>query len=229
MSFGLPVFNMVGLPDSSVRESRDRVRSVILNSGFEFSGTDSRSILPLPTFVSVAHRSTCRSRSGCLLRVVSCRAASTPTCCCSGSCPSTERSSRPAAFFRWRWWRVCTGCVFWRHPTRLQRQPWSRDWIPVSSDHLPRWSPCLSGESLPNQPPSSLRSPGPQATDPIRICATSAASVLDVAPWRSPPPDATTSSSLARRTPQHPLRWPAGRRKDDDGSPAAWTSAAAQL
>ena len=36
VSFGLPAFNMVGLPDSSVRESRDRVRSAIRNSGFEF-------------------------------------------------------------------------------------------------------------------------------------------------------------------------------------------------
>src|SRR5919106_1100485 len=36
VSFGLPAFNMVGLPDASVRESRDRVRSAIKNSGFEF-------------------------------------------------------------------------------------------------------------------------------------------------------------------------------------------------
>jgi len=36
VSFGLPTFGMVGLPDASVRESRDRVRSAIRNSGFEF-------------------------------------------------------------------------------------------------------------------------------------------------------------------------------------------------
>src|SRR5919108_2789304 len=36
VSFGLPSFTMVGLPDTSVRESRDRVRSAIKNSGFEF-------------------------------------------------------------------------------------------------------------------------------------------------------------------------------------------------
>jgi magnesium chelatase family protein len=36
VSFGMPKFNMVGLPDASVRESRDRVRSAIRNSGFEF-------------------------------------------------------------------------------------------------------------------------------------------------------------------------------------------------
>ncbi len=36
VSFGMPVFTMVGLPDASVRESRDRVRSAIRNSGYEF-------------------------------------------------------------------------------------------------------------------------------------------------------------------------------------------------
>ncbi len=36
VSLGLPVFTMVGLPDTSVRESRDRVRTAIRNSGFEF-------------------------------------------------------------------------------------------------------------------------------------------------------------------------------------------------
>ena len=36
VSYGLPAFTMVGLPDASVRESRDRIRSAIRNSGFEF-------------------------------------------------------------------------------------------------------------------------------------------------------------------------------------------------
>jgi magnesium chelatase family protein len=38
VSFGLPIFTMVGLPDTSVRESRDRVRTAIRNSGFDFPG-----------------------------------------------------------------------------------------------------------------------------------------------------------------------------------------------
>jgi magnesium chelatase family protein len=33
---GLPAFSLVGLPDAAVRESRERVRSALLNSGFEF-------------------------------------------------------------------------------------------------------------------------------------------------------------------------------------------------
>jgi magnesium chelatase family protein len=36
---GLPAFTLVGLGDAAVRESRDRIRSAILNSGFEFPRT----------------------------------------------------------------------------------------------------------------------------------------------------------------------------------------------
>ena len=36
MSNGLPCFDLVGLGDIAVKESRDRVRTAIKNSGFEF-------------------------------------------------------------------------------------------------------------------------------------------------------------------------------------------------
>lgn len=36
LSGGLPVFNMVGLAESALRESKDRVRSAIMSSGFNF-------------------------------------------------------------------------------------------------------------------------------------------------------------------------------------------------
>ena len=35
-SNGLPSFDVVGLPDATVRESKERVRSAIKNSGFDF-------------------------------------------------------------------------------------------------------------------------------------------------------------------------------------------------
>nr|MCR4607762.1 ATP-binding protein [Oscillospiraceae bacterium] len=35
-SNGLPGFDIVGLPDAAVKESRERVRSAIKNSGFRF-------------------------------------------------------------------------------------------------------------------------------------------------------------------------------------------------
>ncbi len=36
LSNGLPVLNIVGLPEADVKESKDRVRSAIINGGFEF-------------------------------------------------------------------------------------------------------------------------------------------------------------------------------------------------
>ncbi|MEI6155354.1 MAG: magnesium chelatase domain-containing protein, partial [Deltaproteobacteria bacterium] len=36
ISFGLPAFNIVGLPETSVKESKERVRAAIKNAGFEF-------------------------------------------------------------------------------------------------------------------------------------------------------------------------------------------------
>jgi magnesium chelatase family protein len=39
VSNGLPTFGIVGLPNEEVRESKDRVRAAIKNSGFEYPGT----------------------------------------------------------------------------------------------------------------------------------------------------------------------------------------------
>jgi magnesium chelatase family protein len=39
VSFGLPGFTVVGLPDASVRESRDRIKTAVRNSGYEFPRT----------------------------------------------------------------------------------------------------------------------------------------------------------------------------------------------
>jgi len=36
LSRGLPAWNMVGLPEAAVREARERVRSAVVNAGFEF-------------------------------------------------------------------------------------------------------------------------------------------------------------------------------------------------
>ena len=36
LSGGLPAFQLVGLPEAAVRESKERVRSALLNLGFTF-------------------------------------------------------------------------------------------------------------------------------------------------------------------------------------------------
>ena len=36
LASGMPMFEIVGLPDASVKESRERVRAALKNSGFDF-------------------------------------------------------------------------------------------------------------------------------------------------------------------------------------------------
>ena len=92
---------MVGLPDASVRESRDRVRSAIRNSGFEFpphritvnlAPADVRKAgasFDLPIALGILAASG-RRRA----------AADRRPACCSASCRSTARFSRRAACCR---------------------------------------------------------------------------------------------------------------------------------
>jgi magnesium chelatase family protein len=39
IAFGMPAFTIVGLPEGAVKESKDRVKSAIKNSGYQFPGT----------------------------------------------------------------------------------------------------------------------------------------------------------------------------------------------
>jgi hypothetical protein len=45
---GIPHFTIVGLPDSAVKESRDRVRAAIKNSGLQFPNSSQESGQSLP-------------------------------------------------------------------------------------------------------------------------------------------------------------------------------------
>ena len=42
VSLGLPVFNIVGLPEIAVKESRERVKTAIKNSGYAFQWIESQ-------------------------------------------------------------------------------------------------------------------------------------------------------------------------------------------
>lgn len=69
ISNGLPGLTMVGLPETTVREARDRVRSAIINSGYTFPAKRSPSIWPLPICQkkagdTISHRSRASGRVG---------------------------------------------------------------------------------------------------------------------------------------------------------------------
>ena len=63
LSSGLPSMTIVGLPDTSISESRDRVRSAIANSGFDWPRGASRWVCRRRSSTSGAPASTWRSRS----------------------------------------------------------------------------------------------------------------------------------------------------------------------
>ena len=58
---GLPQFTVVGLPDVSIKESRERVRAAIKNSGLRFPPKRSRSTWLRPTFEKRGRHLICRS------------------------------------------------------------------------------------------------------------------------------------------------------------------------
>lgn len=60
VSGGLPAFSIVGLPDSAVRESADRVRAAIKNLGFRFPDRRITITLPPPMCAKPARYTTCR-------------------------------------------------------------------------------------------------------------------------------------------------------------------------
>lgn len=60
VSGGLPAFSIVGLPDSAVRESADRVRAAIKNLASAFRTGASPSTLPPPMCAKPARYTTCR-------------------------------------------------------------------------------------------------------------------------------------------------------------------------
>ena len=59
---GLPGFTVVGLADTAVRESKDRVRSALINGGFRIPQQRITVNLARPTCPRTAAASTCRSR-----------------------------------------------------------------------------------------------------------------------------------------------------------------------
>ena len=59
---GLPAFTIVGLADTEVRESRDRVRAALHNAGFDFPPDISPSILHPRIYPKSQGASICRLR-----------------------------------------------------------------------------------------------------------------------------------------------------------------------
>ena len=75
---GFGVTTIVGLPDSAVKESVDRIRSALSNSGFAAPRTRSTINLAPADVKKEGRRSTCRLRCACCWRTTN-SAATSPT------------------------------------------------------------------------------------------------------------------------------------------------------
>ena len=124
---GLPAFTIVGLGDRAVRESRERVRSAILNSGFEFPA---RRIT-----VNLAPAALRKEGPGFDLAI---------------ACGVLAAVGRAAGVRRWsaspssassRWAASCARvAVCSRWPRARSRQGWAASCCPPSTDGRRRWS-----------------------------------------------------------------------------------------
>ena len=63
ISNGLPNFDVVGLPDTAVKEARERVRAAVKNNGFRFPSSRVTVNLAPPTRKRPARSTICRSSS----------------------------------------------------------------------------------------------------------------------------------------------------------------------
>ena len=126
VSRGFPTFQLVGLPDTSIKESRDRVRAAMRNSGYEFPLAESPSTSRRAMCARPAPRSICPSRSACLPQQASSSGPTSPASSTSASCRSTDRSSRRAASCRSRRRRAATTLARCCCPSTISpKQPWS--------------------------------------------------------------------------------------------------------
>ncbi len=173
VSFGLPSFTMVGLPDASVRESRERVQLAIRNSGFEFpphritvnlAPADVRKAgasFDLPIALGILAASG-RRRA----------AATSPISSCSASCRSMDRFTPRAACCRSPPRRAATG---WPACCCRRRTPAKRRLSAASTCSRSRRSPTRS---------RALNEAGERRRCPIaasaRPCLASAADLADV-------------------------------------------------
>jgi predicted ATPase with chaperone activity len=117
---GLPQFSVVGLPDATVRESRDRVRSALKNTGFHFPAKRiTVNLAPADikkegAGLDLAIASAFWSRKKSLLL------SGLTVACSSVNCLSTDRSNRCLEHFQ-SVWPVATTASCYRH--RMDPKP----------------------------------------------------------------------------------------------------------
>ncbi len=171
---GLPAFSLVGLPDTEVREARDRVRAALQTSQFEFPQRRITVNLAPADLPKEGGRSIWRSRWAFLSPP-----ARSPAGCSTGwssaaSCRSMASCARCAACLPWRWPQGVRGAVsWWRRPTRPKRR-WR---VPRPCCRRPacvRWRRTSMATRRCRRPCSTIRPLPPRRARPtLPMCAGS--------------------------------------------------------
>ncbi len=151
---GLPGFSIVGLPDVSIRESRDRARRG-LSSGTTGRTTRSRSTSRRPATARPDPGSTSRSPSGCWSRRG--HRGRSAACRSSANSVSTARCDRcPGSR---RWWACSANATSWcPRPASSRRASRSRS-TSTPWGHCARWSPRSVRRRGPTTSPVPLTPP----------------------------------------------------------------------
>lgn len=98
---GLPAFDIVGLPDTAVRESKERVRTAIRNSGIQLRQEKVTINLARPASARTVPASTCQSPSASSQRTALCRRTQSRRRSLQQSSPWKGSAAQCMASCRW--------------------------------------------------------------------------------------------------------------------------------
>lgn len=121
---GLPSLTLVGLPETAVRESKDRVRSALLNAGFDFPARRITLNLAPADLPKDGGRFDLAIALGILAASGQLPAPPSTAWSASANWPCPGRSGQCEAYCRPRWRRATQGAFWWYRRKMPKRPAW---------------------------------------------------------------------------------------------------------
>lgn len=121
---GLPSLTLVGLPETAVRESKDRVRSALLNAGFDFPARRITLNLAPADLPKDGGRFDLAIALGILAASGQLPGTALDGLECLANWPCPGRSGQCEAYCRPRWRRATQGAFWWYRRKMPKRPAW---------------------------------------------------------------------------------------------------------
>lgn len=121
---GLPSLTLVGLPETAVRESKDRVRSALLNAGFDFPARRITLNLAPADLPKDGGRFDLAIALGILAASGQLPGTALDGLECLGELALSGRSGQCEAYCRPRWRRATQGAFWWYRRKMPKRPAW---------------------------------------------------------------------------------------------------------